>query len=105
MPKIMITKGQRKKQFVEFCNAIEKVVPRLKKEIEEKKTISIPAKDLAKEMGPKFLAKHPTIFYWGTKVCLWDNGIHVEAKTKDHEPTFLIRSRTPKDKYFKIFKK
>ena len=101
----MISKGQRRKQFAEFCNEIEKVVPRLKKEIEEKNTISIPAKDLAKDMGQKFQEKHPIIFYWGMKVCLWDNGIHVEAKTKDHEPTFLIRSRTPKDKYFKIFGK
>lgn len=94
-----------KKQYAEFCLAIEKVVPRLKKEIEEKNTISIPARDLAKEMGPKFQVKHPTIFYWGTKVCLWDNGIHVEPKRKDHEPTLLMRARTPEDKYFKIFKK
>jgi len=56
-------------------------------------------------MGPKFEAKHITIFYWGTKVCLWDNGIHVEPKRKDHEPTLLMRARTPEDKYFKIFKK
>ena len=104
MSKIM-SKGQMKKQFAEFCNAIEKVVPRLKKEIEEKKTISIPAKDIAKEMGPKFQAKHPISFYWGTKVCLWDNGIHVIAKTKDDEPTLLMRARTPEDKFFKIFKK
>lgn len=94
-----------KKKYAEFCLAIEKVVPRLKKEIEEKNTISIPARDIAKEMGPKFQAKHPISFYWGTKVCLWDYGIHVVPKTKDHEPTLLMRSRTPEDKYFKLFKK
>ena len=98
-------KGQLKKQFAEFCNAIEKVVPKLKKEIEEKNTISIPARDLAKEMGPKFQAKHPISFYMGTKICLWDSGIYVGAKTKDDEPTLLMRARTPEDKYFKIFKK
>ena len=54
MKKYMMTKGQMKKQYADFCNTIEKFVPRLKKEIDEKKTISISARDLAKEMGPKF---------------------------------------------------
>jgi hypothetical protein len=105
MSKIIISKGQRRKQYAEFCNAIEKFVPRLKKEIDDKKTISIQARDLAKEMGPKFQEKHPISFYWGTKFCLWDSGIHVEAKTKDHEPILLMRARTPEDKYYKIFGK
>ena len=96
----MMTKGQMKRQFAEFCNAIEKFVPRLKKEINEKKTISISARDLAKEMGPKFQDKHPISFYIGTKVCSWDSGIHVGAKTKDDEPTLLMRYRTKEDKLF-----
>jgi hypothetical protein len=101
MKKYMMSKGQMKKQFAEFCDAIEKFVPRLKKEIEEKKMIYIPARDLAKDMGPEFLDKHPVSFYNGTKFCLWNNGIYVGAKTKDHEPTLLMRYRTKEDKFFK----
>lgn len=101
----MTSKGQMKEKFAEFCNVIEKVAPRLKKEIDEKGTIFVPARDLAKEMGPKFQDKHPAIFYWGTKVCLWDKGIYVGAKTKDNEPTLMMRLRTQEDKYYKIFKK
>jgi hypothetical protein len=104
MPKL-ISKGQRRKQYAEICDAIEKVVPRLKKEIDEKKMIYVNARDLAKEMGPKFQDKHPVNFYWGTKFCLWDSGIYVGAKTKDHEPILIMRARTQEDKFFKIFKK
>ncbi len=90
-----------KKQRAEFCQAIEKVVSKLEKEIDKKNTILMSAKDLAKEMGPKFEAKQPTSFYWGAKLCLWDNGIHIEPKKKDHELTLLMRYRTPDDKLFK----
>jgi len=55
-------------------------------------------------MGPEFLDKHPVSFYMGTKICLWDNGIYVGAKTKDDEPTLLMRARTPEDKFYKVFK-
>lgn len=80
MKKYMMTKGQMKRQFAEFCSAIEKFIPRFKKEIDEKEMIYIPARDLAKEMGPEFLDKHPVSFYMGTKLCLWDNGIYVGDK-------------------------
>lgn len=99
-----MSKGQMKRQFADFCNVIEKFVPRLKKEIDEKEMIYIPARDLAKDMGPKFQDKHPVSFYMGTKFCLWDNGIYAGAKTKDHKPTLIMRSRTPEDKFYKVFK-
>ena len=95
-----VSKGQMKRQFSEFCYEIEKFVPKLKKEIDEKNTIFISARDLAKEMGPKFQDKHPISFYLGTRVCLWDNGIYVGAKTKDNEPTLMMRYRTREDKLF-----
>ena len=89
----------------EFCLAIEKVVPKLKKEIEKKNTILMPVKDLEKEMGPKFETSNPTRFYWAAKFCLWDNGINVEPKKKNNEPSLLMRSRTPDDKLFKTDEK
>ncbi len=54
----------------EFTKAMEKIIPKLKKELEEKETILIPVKDLKKEMG-KF-----DIIY-AAKLCLWDNGIYI----------------------------
>lgn len=100
MSKKIITKGQMKRQYAEFCDVIEKFVPRLKKEIDDEKTIFVKARNLAKEMGPQFQDKHPVSFYWGARLCLWDNGIYVGAKTKDHEPTLMMRYRTREDKLF-----
>ena len=87
-----------KQQREEFCNTIGKIVPELQKEIKEKNTITIPIKDLAKKMGPKYESRNPTSFYWAAKLCLWDKGIHIEPKRKDHEKALLIRTRTPEDK-------
>lgn len=103
MSKNTMTQGQMRKKYAEFCNAIEKVVPKLKKEIEDKKTIYIPARDIAKDI-PEFRDKHILNFYMGTKFCLWDKGIFVMGKTKDHEPIFQMRARTKEDKFFKVFK-
>ena len=64
---------ERKK--AEFCQSIEKIVPKLKKELEEKDTILISIKDLAKDMGSKFEIMLPKNFYLATKLYLWDNGI------------------------------
>lgn len=84
-----------------FCQAMEKVAHKLKKEIEKKNTICIPVKDLAKDMEPKFEIKDITQFYFRTRQCLWDNGIHIEPKTKDHEHTLLMRTRTPDDVWWR----
>lgn len=90
---------ERKK--AEFCQSIEKIVPKLKKELEEKDTILISIKNLAKDMGPKFEIMLPKNFYLAAKLCLWDNGIYVEPSIKDHERALLMRNRTPEDKLFK----
>ncbi len=87
-----------KKNKEEFCRTIGRFVPELHKEIKEKNIITIPIKDLAKKMGPKYESKNPTSFYWATKLCLWDSNIYVEPRRKDHEKALLIRARTPEDK-------
>jgi len=90
--RLMLTREDQK-----FCQAMEKVIPKLKAEIEKNNTILIPVKDLAKDMEPKFEIKDITSFYFRTKRCLRANDIHVEPKTKDHEHTLLMRTRTPDD--------
>jgi hypothetical protein len=90
--RIMMTTGERK-----FCNAMEKIIHKLKAEIEKKNTILIPAKDLAREMEPKFEIKSISRFYFLVKICLRANDIHVEPKTKDYEPALLMRARTQED--------
>lgn len=90
---------ERKK--AEFCQSIEKIVPKLKKELEDKDTILISIKNLAKDMGPKFEIMLHKNFYLAAKLYLWDNGIYVEPSTKDHEHALLMRNRTPEDKLFK----
>ncbi len=99
--KAELMRKEMEKERAEFYQAINRIVPKLKKEIEEKNTILISVKELAKGMGPKFEIKHPTTFYWGAKLCLWDNYIYVDPKRKDHEPALLMRMRTPDDKLFK----
>lgn len=95
--RVMMTTCER-----EFCKAVEKVIPRLKAEIEKKNTILIPVKDLAKEMEPKFEIEDVSQFYFRTKICLRAHDIHVEPKTiyhmtQDHEHVLLMRSRTQED--------
>lgn len=90
---------ERKK--AEFCQSIEKIVPKLNKELEEKDTILISIKDLAKDMGSKFEIMLPKNFYLAAKLYLWDNDIYVEPNIKDHERALLMRNRTPDDKLFK----
>lgn len=99
--KVELMRKEMEKEKAEFYQAIDKIVPKLKKEIEEKNTILVKVKDLAKDMASKFEAKHPTSFYWGAKLCLWSNGIFVDPKRKDNEPAMLMRFRSPDDKMFK----
>ena len=90
-----------KKKREEFCSDLKKVVPKLKKEIEEKNTISMGPKDLIGKMGLiyrlKYRSKHPTSIYWNSKYCLWKEGIYVAIRKKDHEKELQMRARTPKD--------
>jgi predicted RNA binding protein with dsRBD fold (UPF0201 family) len=90
--KIMLTEEEKK-----FCKAMEKVIPKLKAKIEEKKTIFVPVEDLAKDMDPKFNVKEITSFYFNTKMCLRANGIHAEPRTKNHKRVLLMRIRKPDD--------
>jgi hypothetical protein len=84
----------------EFAKEMEKIIPKLKKELEEKETILIPVKDLKKEMG-KFGIMNDTRFFYAAKLCLWDNGIYIEGKKKEGESALLMRNRNPDDKFFK----
>lgn len=84
------------KPYESFCNAIEKIVPELQREIKEKDTITMSAKDLAEKIGmPR---KNDTSIYWGAKYCLFNKGIIVTSTKKDHDRALLLRSRTPDDK-------
>ena len=89
--------SERKKKLIEYCNAIEKIAPGLQKELREKNTITMSKKDLAKKMGPAFEKKYD--IYWGARYCLFNNGIIANAMKKDHEPTIVMRPKTPDD-YF-----
>lgn len=85
----------------EFCSAIDKIVPKLKKEIGETGTVLKTIHELKNEMGPKFETRHSTTFYHGARLCLFDNGIFVEPKKKDKEPALLMRIASKDDKLFK----
>ena len=89
------------KERSEFCGAIEKIVPKLKKELGETGTVLKTIQELKNEMGPKFEIMHLTRFYHGTRLCLFDNGIFVEPKKKDKEPALLMRIVSKYDKLFK----
>ena len=93
-----------KRHKEEFCNAIGKIVPELQKEIKEKNMITTTIEDLAKQMGPGYGSRDSTRFYWATKLCLWDIGIYVEPKIKDHGTTLLMRYRTREDKFLEKMK-
>ena len=88
-----------KRHKEEFCNTIGKIVPELQKEIKEKHEITTTIEDLAKKMGPGYEHRDSIRFYWATKLCLWDIGIYVEPKRKDHGTTLLMRYRTREDKF------
>lgn len=85
----------------EFCNDLKKIVPKLKKEIEEKNTISMSPKDLIGKMGPiyrlKYRSRSTTGIYWNSKYCLWNEGIQVDIRKKDHEKELQMRTRIPED--------
>jgi hypothetical protein len=85
----------------EFCGAIDKIVPKLKEEIGETGTVLKTIQELKNEMGPKFRTRHPTNFYHGARLCLFDKGIFVEPKKKDEEPALLMRIARKDDKLFK----
>lgn len=93
--------GRITKNREEFCNDLKKIVPKLKKEIEDKNTISMSPKDLIGKMGLinrlKYRSKHTTSIYWNSKYCLWKDGIYVEIRKKDHEKELQMRTITPKD--------
>lgn len=93
--------GRITKNREEFCSDLKKIVPKLKKEIEEKNTISMSPKDLIGKMGLinrlKYRSKHTTSIYWNSKYCLWNEGIYVNIRKKDHEKELQMRTRTPKD--------
>lgn len=93
--------GRITKNRKEFCSDLKKIVPKLKKEIEEKNTISMSPKDLIGKMGLinrlKYRSKHTTSIYWNLKYCLWNEGIYVGIRKKDHEKELQMRTRTSKD--------
>lgn len=90
-----------KKRREGFCGDLKKIVPKLKKEIEEKNIISMSPKDLIGKMGLihklKYRSRSTTGIYWDSKYCLWNEGIYVNIKKKDHEKELQMRTRTPDD--------
>lgn len=38
------------------------------------------------------------MIYWGARYCLFGKGIIANTTKKDHEPTIVIRPKTPGDK-------
>lgn len=84
----------------DFCDTLEKIIPRLKKEIEETGTIIVSVNELKSEMGRKYENMHITRFYYGAKLCLFDNGIYIEPKKKDDEPALAMRFLKEDDKLF-----
>lgn len=90
-----------KKRREGFCGDLKKIVPKLKKEIEEKNTISMSPKDLIGKMELmhrlKYRSRSTTGIYWDSKYCLWNEGIYVEIRKKDHEKELQMRTRTPGD--------
>lgn len=89
------------KERTEFCDILEKIIPRLKKEIEEIGTIIVSVKELKSEMRGKYEHMHITRFYYGAKLCLFDNGIYIEPRKKDTEPALSMRFLKEDDKLFK----
>lgn len=57
--------SERRKKLAEYCDAIDKIVPELHRELREKNTITISKKDLAKKMGPVFEKKYDIL---GSKI-------------------------------------
>ena len=88
------------KERAEFCDTLEKIIPRLKTEIEETGTIIVSVEELKREMGRKYELMHITRFYYSAKLCLFDNGIYIEPKMKSAEPTLVMRFIKEDDKLF-----
>lgn len=91
----MVSELERKRICI--CGAVDNIAPELQREIKEKKSISIPSKDLAKKMGAEFEKEPRTKVYWMIKYCLFDKGIIVNTKKIDHEDTLLMRAKVPGD--------
>lgn len=94
----------REMRRAKFCNELKKIVPKLKKEIEEKNTISMTPEKLRDMMELQYRSKHPMTIYWDTKYCLWNEGIIVESKKTDHKSIIEMRTRTPEDELPKELK-
>lgn len=76
-----LDKFERKRLL--YCNAINRIAPKLQDKIRKKNTISMTMEDLAKKMGKKFETRS---VYFGAKYCLFDKGIVITSIKKDHEP-------------------
>ncbi len=86
-----------RKKREKFFRDLKKIVPKLKKEIEEKNTISMSPKDLIGKMGLiyrlKYRSRSTTEIYWDSKYCLWKEGIYVDIRKKELQ----MRTRAPND--------
>lgn len=90
--------ARTERRIEEFCRKIEKSVPKLKKEIAEKREIYVAPEDLGKKLGLGLLdrRRHPTGIYWDAKYCLWKEDIFLTSKRTDGQ-TRVIRARMPED--------
>ncbi len=95
-----ILREEIEKERTEFCDALEKIIPRLKKEIEKTGTIIVSVEELKREMGIKYELMHITRFYYGAKLCLFDNDMFIEPKMKNAEPSLVMRFIKEDDKLF-----
>ncbi len=88
---LKLLREEIEKEETEFCDTLGKIIPRLKKEIEEIGTIIMPIEELKREMGIKYEHMHIRRFYYGAKLCLFDNDIYIEPKMKGTEPSLTMR--------------
>jgi len=97
-------KFRAKQRRDEFCHTIENVVPKLKKEISDKKEILVTPEDLGKklELRSTLPPRHPISIFWDARYCLWKDGIYVGTIRKDNKKMRIIRARDPDDKLLTI---
>lgn len=92
--KRLIQRPKREK----ICHGLEKIVPKLKKEISKKNEILVPLEGLGKKLGLGALSdRHPITIYWDVRYCLWKDGIYVGSTKKDHKKMIIIRGRKSDD--------
>lgn len=87
------------KRYQKYCNALEKIISELKKDIDTSSDmrLHIKTKDLAKKMGSEFEKLQPKSLYWAVKPCLFDEGIFIDTGRIDREDSIILRRRNSQD--------